>query len=50
MKISSAKSKYFFTVNSLVVISDKIRFKYLANEYVGVIIVGKIDRNCGEFY
>ena len=47
MTTSSAKSKEFFTVNSLVVSGDKIGFKYLANEYVGVSITDKISRKLG---
>ena len=47
MATSSAKSKEFFTVNSLVVSGDKIGFKYLANKYVGVFIADKIGRNFG---
>ena len=47
MTTSSAKSKEFFTVNSLVVSGDKIGFKYLANKYVGVFIADKIGRNFG---
>ena len=47
MTTSSAKSKEFFTVNSLVVSGDKIGFKYLANKYVGVFIADKIGRNLG---
>ena len=44
---SSANSKDFFTVNSLVVSGDKIGFKCLANKYVGVFITDKIGRNFG---
>ena len=47
MTTSSAKSKEFFTVNSLVVSGDKIGFKYLANEYLGVFIADKIGLNFG---
>ena len=49
MTTSSAKSKEFFTVNSLVVSGDKIGFKCLANKYVGVLIADKIGRNFGVF-
>ena len=44
---SLAKSKKFFTVNSLVVSGDKIGFRYLANKYVGVFIADKIGLNFG---
>ena len=44
---SSAKSKEFFTVNSLVVSGEKIGLKYLANKHVGVFIANKIGRNFG---
>ena len=47
MITSSAKSKEFFTVNSLVVSGEKIGLKYLANKYVGVVIANKIGRNFG---
>ena len=47
LTICLAKSKEFFTVNSLVVSGDKIGFKYLANKYVGVFIADKIGRNLG---
>ena len=47
MTNSSAKSKEFFTVNSLVASSDNIGFKYLANKYVGVSVAGKIGQNFG---
>ena len=50
MTISSAKSKEFFTVSSLVVSGDKIGFQYLANKYVGVFFADKIGRNLGECY
>ena len=38
----SAKSKGFFTVNSLVVNKGKIGFRYLANRYVGEFIADNI--------
>ena len=47
MITSSAKSKEFFTVNSLVVSGEKIGLKYLANKYVGVFTANKIGRNFG---
>ena len=47
MTTSSVKPKEFSTVNSLVVSSDKIVFKYLANNYVGVFIADKIGLNFG---
>ena len=49
MTTSSAKSKEFFTVNTLVIGGDKIGFKYLAKKYVGVFIADKIGRNFGVF-
>ena len=47
MITSSAKSKEFFTVNSLVVSGEKIGLRYLANKYVGVDIANKTGRNFG---
>ena len=41
MKTSSAKSKEFFTINSLVASGGKIAFKYLAIEKVGLFILQK---------
>ena len=47
MTTSSGKLKEFFTVNSVVVIGDKIGFKYLPNKYIGVFIADIISQNFG---
>ena len=47
MTTSLGKSKEFFTVNSVVVIGDKIGFEYLANKYIGVFIADITSRNFG---
>ena len=45
MTTSSAKSKGFFTVSSLVVSKGKVEFRYLANRCAGVFIADKIGQN-----
>ena len=47
MKISSPKSKEFFTVCSLVLSGDKIKFACLASKYVGALKADKIGWNLG---
>ena len=47
MTTFSTKSKELLTINSFVVICDKIGFKYLAHKYVGVFIADKIGLNFG---
>ena len=45
---TSTKSKYFFTVYSLVVCAGKISFRYSANKYVGALIPSRqlhVQRN-----